>query len=413
MSVLPSSVNYGEQISALPEGTQALTQVLSAVNGSTFAPNSIIQFDFLNRGFIDPESIYLSFSYTLTSAVSAEMVGTPFYTPFLRSEVLVGSVVIESINDYGVVCNILSNTTMSVAQKYGMQSSWGYNNDTAVPTLETMDGRLMTLNETGSFSGPLPNILTSADKLIPAFAMPQIRLQLTLNSLANMFTTTVVPTNFVLSNVELCYKMLDIPSAQAYTMSLDKFYIKSNGFVNSSVTLASGTNGSSSLVYNQRLASVKSAIISFGGTDANSLNKSFDSYAPSTSSTYQIQIAGQYYPQRPLSLVANKSRVLMELKNAIGSIYSASNALSINGVEFNRVVNTATTYSAPAKHYIGISLESLHSGLLTGTSTQNSPISLLFSTASATAQALNAMLILNYDALIEISPQEKQVSVKQ
>lgn len=412
MSVLPSSVNYGEQMATLPEGTKALSQVLSPVNGSTFAQNSIIQFDLLNRGFIEPESIYIRYSYTLTSAANAEMIGTPVFTPFLRSEVLVGSVVIESINQYNQVCNVLSNLTLSVAEKYGAQSMFGYNNDTATPSLAQLDGRLMTLNEVGSFSTPLPNILSSADKLIPAFAMPQIRLQLTLDSLANMFTTTVVPTGFVLSNVELCYKMLDIPSAQAYTMSLDKFYIKSNGFTNSAVSLASSTAGSSSLVFNQRLASIKSAIVSFSGTDANSLNKWGDSYAPSSTATYQLAIAGEYFPQRPLSVALNKSGILMELKNAIGSIYERSNAMSVNGLEFNRVVGTVTTYSEPAKHYIGVSLEKLHSGLLTGISTQNSPISLQLFTAS-TAQPLTVNLILNYDALIEVSPMDKQVSVKQ
>jgi hypothetical protein len=54
----------------------------------------------------------------------------------------------------------------------------------------------------------------------------------------------------------------------------------------------------------------------------------------------------------------------------------------------------------------------MHSGLLTGISTQNSPISLQLYT-TAVAQTLTVNLILNYDALIEIDPQNKQVSVKQ
>jgi hypothetical protein len=412
MSVLPSSVNYGETHMSLPEGTKCLTQVLSPVNGSSFSQNALIQFDFLNRGFILPDSIYLRYTYVITSAVSAQIIGTPAFTPFLRSEVLVGSQVIESINQYNQVCNMLCNTTLSVGEKYGMQQMFGYNDSTSVPTLDKLDGRLCILNETGSFSAPLPNILSSSEKLIPAFAMPQIRLQLTLDTIANMFTTAVVPTDFQLKNVELCYKMLDIPSAQAYTMGLDKFYIKSTSFTNTAVSLAKDTAGTLSLVFNQRLASIKAAIINFSGTDSTSLNKWGDSFAPSAAATYQLAIAGEYFPQRPLSCALNKSAVLMELKNALGSIYDRSNAMSINAVEFNRVSGDTTTYIEPAKHYVGISLEKMHSGLLTGISTQNSPISLQLYT-TAVAQALTVNLILNYDALIEIDPQNKQVSVKQ
>lgn len=412
MSVLPSTVNYGEQHASLPEGTKSLLQVISPVNGSTFAPNSIIQFDLLNRGFLQPDSIYLRYSYALTSAVSAEMIGTPAYTPFLRSEVLVGSVIIESINQYSQVVNMLANTTLSVSEKYGQQGMFLYNDSTSTPSLAQLDGRLMTLNETGSCAVPLPNILSSAEKLIPLFAAPQIRLQLTLDSLANMFTSTVVPTNFVLSNVELCYKVLDIPSAQAYTMSLDKFYIKSTSFTNSATTIAASTSGQNSIVYNARLASIKAAFIIFAGTDGTTAKNLWgDAMHPSATATYQLSIAGEYFPPRPIG-AANKAAVLMELKNAIGSVYDRSNAMSINAVEMGRTVGDTSSYSEPGKAYIGISLEKMHSGLLTGISTQNSPISLNLFTTS-TSKTVNANLILNYDTLIEFDVAMKQVSVKQ
>ena len=416
-TMLPNSMNYQDTHASLPEGLVSTQITLSPANGATFsAGGSVVQFDFLNRGFIDPQSIFMRYKYTLTSAVGAQIIGTPVYSPFVRMETLIGSSVIESVNQWNQTCNLLTNLSTDVGAKYGLQSAYGYaDNTTATPPMSAMDGRTCALNEVGFFSGMLPGLLTNCEKLIPAFAMPQIRTQFTLDSIANIFTTAVVPTGFVISNFELVYTMIDAgPQVEQMVRSLGTFYIKSQSVVNSSVTLASGTTGSLSLVFNQRLASVKSAFVLFTGTSANSLNRWSDWYDPTSSNgEVSINVGGISYPQRPLSTANNKAGILQYLRNATGSIYDKNNSLSINSIEWNRQGNDLTTVSEPAKFIIGVNLERMHTpALLTGISTQNSAITVLVSTSTATAQAHTVNLVLSYDALIEIDTNARQVAVK-
>lgn len=264
----------------------------------------------------------------------------------------------------------------------------------------------------------LPGLLTNSEKLIPAFAMPQIRTQLTIDSIVNQYVqlaTSISPSTITISNFELVYTMLDAgPAVENMVRSLGTFYIKSQSIANSSVTLASGTSGSVSLVFNQRLASVKSAYVLFTGTTVQSLNKWGDAYDPTSSNgEISINVGGISYPQRPLSTLNNKSGILQYLRNTTGSIYDKSNNLSINAIEWNKSGNDLTTLIEPAKFYLGFNLEKLHTNaLLTGISTQNSAITVLVSTSTATLQAHTVNLLLSYDALIEIDTNSRMVSVK-
>lgn len=420
MSVtLPQKVNYADAHPSLPEGVTTTSMTLSAINGQTFTSGSLIQFDFTNRGFIVPDSIYIRYKIQVTNATTASsMIGCPVYTPFLRLETLLGSQVVESINQYNQVQHVLSNLTLDVASKYGLQSAFGYNdNTTAGITMEKLDGRAIALaGETFFMSAPVNCILSNADKLIPAFCMPQIRLQFTLDSFANMFTTNT-PSAVTLTNVELCYTMVDMGSGvEDMVRSMgEKIYIKSQSFTNSASTIATGSLGATELVFNQRLASIKSAFVNLSGTSSASANKWGDSYdITSNNGDYQLNVGGIVYPQRALSTLMNKAGILQELRNATGSIYDKNNSFSINSVEWNRVGNDTSTADTPAKFYLGFCLEKIHSNaILTGISSQNSAITFRVNTSTATAQAHTINLILNYDALIEVDTVNKQCSVKQ
>jgi hypothetical protein len=194
----------------------------------------------------------------------------------------------------------------------------------------------------------------------------------------------------------------------------DKIYIKSQSFSCASQTLGSGANGYNELIYNQRYASVKSLYAINGGTGAVSVNKAFDSYDITTNNgDYSFSIGGIIYPQRPISTLVNRAGALMELKSATGSIYDKSNSFSINSVEYAYTSANTTTAQAMAKFYVGTSTEKLNSdSLLTGISTQNSPISYRVSLGTATSQAHLITLVVNYDALFEVDTVNRQVAVK-
>ncbi len=92
--VLPQSVNYKDSLPTLPEGCQQINVGASPINGQQFSAGQQIMFDLLNRGFLVPDSMYISYTYTLTKDLTASvssLIGCPVYTSFSRLDVQVGS----------------------------------------------------------------------------------------------------------------------------------------------------------------------------------------------------------------------------------------------------------------------------------------------------------------------------------
>jgi hypothetical protein len=153
------------------------------------------------------------------------------------------------------------------------------------------------------------------------------------------------------------------------------------------------------------------------GTHATSVNKNYDSLdITSNNGTYQFFIASNPYPQRALSTVLNKAGILSELSASFGPQHDLlSTNFSINPQEFN-FTNTATTDpQLLGKFFVGVNTERLSSNsvMLSGVSSQNSPIScrIDLSTSTTNAQILN--LIALFDAIIEVNIANKQVNVLQ
>jgi len=116
MSALPSSVNYQDAPMGLPDDVVSKQLSLTPVNGGSFVPGGIIQFDFVNSGYIVPDSIFLRYKYAFTNLVNSEMTGCPFYSPFSRMEVLIGSNVVESQSQYSQTCCMNTQLELDVAQ---------------------------------------------------------------------------------------------------------------------------------------------------------------------------------------------------------------------------------------------------------------------------------------------------------
>jgi len=418
--VLPSSIDYKQSLPALPDSAQQINVAASPVNGASFTPGQQIQFDLLNRGFLVPDSMYISYSWAVTKGAAADDVAffraTPAYGVFNRLDCQIGSQTVDTIQNYGLVMHMLVNTQMTVADKYGMQFGYGYGPAAGgVPSLEQLDGRGLpaAVSATGSFSVPLVSLLSNAEKLIPLFAMPQIRLTLTVDSLANIFNTVALGvTGLTLTNVELRYKCCDMGGAvENIVLGMgDKLYIKTQSFSCSSQTLPA-TIGYNELIFNSRFASVKSLFAVNGSASVNGFYDSID--LTSNNGSYSFSVGGVNYPQKEISTATAKAQALMELRSAVGSIFDKNNSMSINSIEFSYIPGQATTATAPGKFFVATSTEKLNSdSLLTGVSTQNSPISYRINTGTTTAAASTVSLIVNYDALLEVDTMSRQASVK-
>ena len=98
----------------------------------------------------------------------------------------------------------------------------------------------------------------------------------------------------------------------------------------------------------------------------------------------------------------------------MGSIFGNNVSMAINAYEFTRVDGGSTTYDKPGKFYVGFNLQKLtiaSKAFFTGVSTQNSPITAIINSNTATGQLFNVMLIAVFDAIIDIDTQTKQVVI--
>jgi len=445
MSVLPKEINY-RSATSLPEGTQSNSIVTSPINGQTFSPSSVIQFDLVQRGYIVPESIYLRYKLTTTLPVTAgpnnAIRGTPAYGPFARLETIIGSQVVESISSYNMLSNMLVNCRMNYAQKIGLANSLGYTSS-ATATSYAFDfgtnapnGLSLATSTAANGLGvnaylacPLGCLLSNADHLIPLKFLPSVRLQLTLDTLGNMYRLDGANpvTGFLLSNVELCYDIIEFSPMvdQAISqMSDGRLTIRSQSYLVSGVSIGNATQGQIELLFNQRLASIKSLFSHLSCTA--SANGFYDSVDITTNNgDYSFTVGGLPFPQRALSTVLNKAAISMELGAAIGGGHHdlLTSNFSINPTEFGYTsasvpVTTANTPNAPnqmGKFYPSVNVERLstNGALLTGISSQGSPISIRVSLGTATAQAHTVNLICLYDALLNIDIPSRTLTVMQ
>jgi hypothetical protein len=439
MSVmLPKEINYDLPVS-LPSNVSSMDVSVVPVNGSSFScanAGAIVQFDLPARGYSDFKTLSIRYKATCVSTGITKIRGTPLYAPLQRLEVLFAGQG-QNINAYNQTMNMLVNTRLNVAEKIASVTNYGWKleGDTTVMTLQGCDGRSNKINEVFPLSGPLPCILSECDRYLPTGFMPPIRVQLTLDGISNIFgpaegvqavnfeqgipasSVTVVPTDFILSDFTLNYNVLDFgPEIDNAVRSMgEKITIKSQSYSNTSNTLPLGSNGQIELIYSTKLASIKSLFLhaSVSGT-ANGI---FDAYEITSGGDIQFNIGGKLFPQsRPLSsALANKSMLLLELRKACGSLYNKSNSMSINTQEL-LTIGTASTIVNPAKSYYGVNTEVIqgsNSVLLSGTSTNNSPITCRLNILTATTATVNASLIAVFDCLIEIEPATKGVRVIQ
>ena len=457
MSVmLPREINYTQLPVSLPQGVTTYDVALRPINGSSWScqqAGSQVQFDLPSRaGFLDPKTLCLSYKYTTAAGVSTRIRGTPFYAPISRLEVFFGSQTAQNIPNYNVTMNMLTQLKFSVADKIGSITGYGWGlEQTAVEaplnlsqisatnmTLAGCDGRVLQANEINTFYGPLNCILSQADKYIPLGMMPQVRVQLTLDSIANIFSSTpvgaetvasqisgiqnastgTVPTDFVLSDFVLGYTHVDMgPEIDSSVRAMgEKLVIKSESFTSAANTLPVGSIGQIELLYSQKLASIKSLFLHCSSNATGCANGIFDAFEILGTGDLQFNIASKLYPStRPLSpLIQNRGTLLLELKKAVSSLYDTKSGMSIAPQEFVNITKDTSVIN-PAKCYYGINCQQLQSNgvLLSGVSTQNTPITARLNMSTALTKTVNALLISCFDVLIEVDPANRDAIIRQ
>lgn len=419
-----------KQMGQLPPSTSTNSMVATPINGASFTENQQPTFDLVTgRGFFNPASMYYRGKFTASgmAAGGGQMIGCPAYSPFYQFQMLFNSQVVENITDYNLWCEDMINVKTDVSAKAGLSQALGYGGTSTAFSMNSVNGRNLAATPDGFFlSAPLPCLLSQSESYVPLFLFGAVRIVLTLDTIANMFNTTNIPTGYTLTNLELCYDVINFdPAVEEYYKSLanqaGKIVLKSSSVASSSQPLASGSSGSFQLPFNFRLASIKSLLlhnspaVAPGATTGNSKHCSLD--ITTNNGDYQFEIGGVLYPPRSLSTVNNKAGIISELcLSLFGNRNIASSSLGLSPTTWN--VTSASypdAYTAPGMFYVGVNTERVPSStsMLTGVSSLLAPINVRLNINTATAQACQVRLFAIYDALIEIDVNTREVRILQ
>lgn len=378
---LPRSLNYDMPPSASdscrsysvnlsPDG---ITQVLAPTQ-NLFAANQALQGQFnsqvvsfsipsgnSNSVFLDPTHTTLSFSLTYNISTGSTAT-SPLVTLISSAASFFDQLVLysnntplEQVNSYGLLQNFLLQNTVNLAQRYGgMTVGLGCDSNSA-NGIDLPHAAVGTYRF--NFCLPLISIIgVNSDKLFPIGMLNNLQLQMTTASLLPIVSyctaisaQPVFSQNFLLSEFSLNLKYVDIgeSAAQMLMMTIpdNRILYKTATYTNSQVTLSTGTSGASQLLLQIRNTSVKSIYSQFGMSNsvaAQSLvspNGYYDAINISTNSR-QLQIGGNFFPNRPINDVSRPSEGYIYLIQSMGGSIPSALGTVVNREMYNSVGGT-------------------------------------------------------------------------
>ena len=290
---------------------------------------------------------------------------------------------------------------------------------------------LTDVMDTFPVSLPLGCLLSSCSELIPLGHMGGVRIQLTTAQVSEYVTAvlqnanaTTMPT-MTFTDLELTFDLVDFGAGMdsvVRSMAVDgDLVLKSQGWNVTNVNfpnLAAATEAT--YIYNVRLSSIKSLFLQGTGEAGNaSINAGYDAVKiAGESGSVQFFVANRPFPPTPLR-ENNTAAIKSALRQAFGEahdIYSSRNAIGQKEWDdFAKIVGgTASTVQTPACHFYGMNTEKLQSNqvMLSGESSQLTPINVRVNTSSATTAAATLTLYACYDALIALNVNSRQVAVR-
>ena len=431
-SSLPSTLDFSKKLPELPSGVKSTLMSVQSTNGITFSPSQTLQFDLPSRKglFIDGKSVFIRYKVSYTSGATAGVVRRKMvYTNFARLDEFVGSTPINSVYQYNQVANMIIDTNFNLADVYGQQYSWGL---TQTAALTDLDGTtLPTVSAVNDFfvSAPLVgSFLQGCDKLIPTGLMAPIRVQLTVDTIANIAAAAANITAISVSQPELCFCAIDMGAdvEDAIAMSSPQLLLKTQGWANATQGVAASTSGFNTLSFNHRYKSIENLyFLSSSSAVTKAVNLWGDSFnslgAAGTNGTIQFQIGQEVHPQLPINNAnGGIASIQQYLRECVGQIGDNRNTMSIFNDNFNQYAgdSTISTANAPAKFIVGCPLSKVNSpspyqqvSLMAGADASSMPINVLLNAGTAFNSAMNFSLIAQYTALLTIDTASRQVAV--
>lgn len=444
MAALPKEIQYNKPMAALPADTQMNNIIVRPSNGSNFtAGGNIIQFDLPAHSFLVPSSLTLRGLFKITPNANTnkiEIRGVPAASWIQRVETIVGGSLLESVNDYGRLYNMIAQAKLDYATKAGLQTELAYGGGgvagegSVAPSFTNLNGRLgPTSTGTDAAAGefpfalPLGCLLSSCAELIPLGHMGGVRIQITTAQLSEYMTavlqndnaTTLPVVDF--SELELNFDLVDFGAGmdsvvRSMADANGDLVLKSQGWNATNVNFPQQAAGNSATyIYNVRLSSIKSLVLQ-GTGDAltEGKNAGYDAVpVAGASGSTQFFVANRPFPPTPLRETNNAS-IMSSLRQAFGEAHDVySSNISIPQKQW--VLPAAnTTITEPAAHFVGVNTEKLSTNavMMSGESSQLTPINVRVEASAATDAAATLTLFSCYDALISLNVPTRMISVR-
>ncbi len=449
MSVLPKEIAYNKPMASLPADTSSLNVIVRPSNGANFnAGGDIIQFDLPAHSFMVPSSLTIRGKMAVQAGADGTsdlMWGVPAASWIQRLETIVGGNLIESVQSYGQLYNMIAQTKLNVAEKYGLATELGFVGGatgaaTGALDVNNLSGRTTSSDGDAatttpfSFALPLGCLLSSCSELVPLGLMGGVRIQITTAAIADYFqagATTVVPQGVVFSDLELNFDLVSFGAGMdgvvaSMANAEGDILLKSQGWNVNNINTSVAANQSQDLIFNTRLSSIKSLIYQGSGTYGTNWNTTTSKPAAygamavaGPAGSTQFFVASTPFPPTPLR-ESNQAAIMSELRQAQGQVHDVySTTASISPQQFITapLLGTATgslLFSAPPSHFVGVNTEKLSTNavMLSGVSSQLSPINVRLQSSVAGAAAFTSTLFAIYDAIIAINIPTRVMSVR-
>lgn len=375
---LPPSFSDSARAYSVNVAPDGITQVVGPALPTIFTANTGTQFGSYNSQvvsftipsgnnqgtFLDPYSTTLSFSMSYQVTTAGVVAGTNTYlfnligsaASFFDTLVLYSNnTPIETINGYGQLQNFLIQNSVSFSERYGGLSvcmGTDTNTNTGIDLPWTATGTYRF-----NFTIPLLCIIgANFDKHFPVGSINNLQLQMTTaNQLPFASYCTVVPTTLpvigavTLSEFALNMKYIDIGdmASQILSQTLQdgKWFLKANTYTNSAVSIPNGSSGNQQLLLQIRNTSVKSIFNTFSiAVGDRCPNGVYDSINPNLTSR-QLQVAGSFYPNRPINDSLRPSEGYQYLINSLaqGGGITKSYGTTINRYNYCVLMNAVTS----------------------------------------------------------------------
>jgi len=441
MAALPKEIQYNKPVASLPMDTQMNNITVRPSNSQSFLlGGEICQFDLPAHSFLVGTSMTLrgriKISAATAGATQSQISGVPAASWIQRVETIVGGALLESVNDYGRLYNMIGQTKIDYATKAGLMTELAYGANAQIdPKFFNLNGRTLEAPDGGAtgaqdipFSLPLGCLLSSCSELIPLGHMGGVRIQITTAQLADFVTGTLgTGAAISLENLELNFNLVDFGAGmdsvvRSMADQNGDLVLRSQGWNVSNVNWPANTAGANAAtyIYNVRLSSIKSLVLQGTGEakDSTNLGKYDAVRAAGTTGSTQFFVANRPFPPTPLR-EANNAAVMSALRQAFGEahdVYSSNIAIPQKqwvGIA-DLVGGTASTVATPASHFVGVNTEKLSTNavMMSGESSQLSPIEVLLNQSDATSGAGTLTLYTCYDALLAINTKSRGINIR-